>query len=175
MPTKTPADTRSIQEFLAQEVYLPKYMNMSEVDYNGKEGLFRFGIREPPVARGDIVHYATPRGYHICISQATYALTEHLLREGKLEELGDVNPEQLRATLLTGRVKIGRLDEHFRRELLLKDPVEARVGVRRIKNMFNSPHLEFYFDFANRSMWGKSLSSIAPQPVTSLNAGATRF
>ncbi len=171
MPTKNEVP---VTQFLAEEVYLPGYMSLREQDYGGREALFEFNIQEPPVARGSIIHYATPRGYHIAISQGGYALTEHLLNEGDLEVEG-VDIERLRKILLTGRVKIGRLDEHFRREVQLGKPTHARFELRRIRKLFGETYLEFGFDFANRSMWGMFLSSIKPSSTVQLNAEVIRI
>ena len=80
---------QSTTEFLANEVYLPGYMALANQDYDKKGATFDFNVREPPVARGDIVHYLTPRGLHICISQAGYALTEQMVNEELMDGYSD--------------------------------------------------------------------------------------
>ncbi len=167
-------DPRNVQEFLAQDVYLPGYVNFKQEDQDGRAAVFLFNISEPPVARGEIVHYATPRGYHLCIAQAEYALVERLIQEDKLPELGETSLDKLRSILLTGRVKIARLDEHFRREVSLDKPVQMKLELKRVRQIGIAPKLEFNFDFANRSMWGMSISSIAPDKVIPLNMEAAR-
>jgi len=160
-----------VTEFLAEQVYLPGYMCLATQDYDQNGATFTFNVREPPVARGDIVHYVTPRGLHICISQAGYALAEHLAEEGRL---GDLTLENLRKTLLTGRVKIREIYEKFRKELLLKDPIQARFNVDRLRTG-NPSLMKLVFSFQNLAIEGFFSSAIAPEPVISLNTGVTIF
>lgn len=161
----------SVQCFLANKVYLPGYMTLRKEDYNGNSGFFSFDVKEPLVARGNIVHYVTPRGLHICISQAGYALTENMAKDGRL---GEQDVKTLRETLLQGRVKIIELNERFRKEIRLGGEIQGKFEILRYR-MGKLPMIEFSFDFDNRAISGSLISVIAPAPVTSLNSNVTRF
>jgi len=157
-------------EFLANRVYLPGYMALRQEDYDAKGGTFSFEVREPPVARGNIVDYLTPRGLHICVSQAGYALVENLIREGKA---GDMDIEALRRILLSGRVKIGHLNEDFRRGVKLGNLVQARFDIKKFRLRTNST-LELDFDFQNRAVTGYMFSTIESRPVEQMNEDIRR-
>ena len=162
-----------VKEFLANSVYLPGYMSLRGEEYSKNRGTFGFDFREPPVARGSIIHYVTPRGLHIAISQAGYALAENLAKEGLI---GEYSSQVLRSILLQGRVKIIELDQRFRREIELGREVQGRFEIRRSRLSRRIPLLlEMFFEFDNRAVTGRVVSVIAPKPVTSLNKEVTRF
>ena len=158
-------------DFLTDEVYLPGYMLLRRADYDKKGGTFDFQVKEPPVARGNIVHYLTPRGLHICVSQAGYALVENMAREGLFE---GVDISQLRSTLLEGRVKITELYEKFRKEVGLSNVVQGRFEVRRLR-LGKMPVLQLDFSFANNAVTGNMLSVVAPRPVPQTNNDIIRI
>lgn len=158
-------------EFLADEVYLPGYMLIGKADFDRQGATFDFNVREPPVARGSIVDYLTPRGLHICISQAGYALAENMVREGIIE---NIDIHALREVLLEGRVKITELYQKFRREVELSKPVQGRFNVSRFRPG-KMPILKLDFDFGNRAIAGNLTSVIAPSPQPQTNKDLVRF
>ena len=161
----------STREFLREEVYLPGYMTLAQEDYDKKGGTFNFNVKEPPVARGNIVHYLTPRGLHICVSQAGYAIVEHMVNEGVLENL-DI--ETLRDTLLHGRVKITELYQRFRREVELFKPVQGRFDITKLR-LGRMPLLKLDFDLGNRAIQGNLVSVIVPCPMPQINSDLLRY
>jgi len=188
---------KSTTEFLAEEVYLPGYMALANADYDRRSAIFDFDVKEPPVARGDIVNYITPRGLHICISQGSYALVEHMVREGefgewdigslrgaaldgrlKIAELNqrfrkEIEIAYLRDTLLEGRIKITELYQRFGREVKLGKPVQGRFDVKRFR-LGKLPVLKLEFRFANDAVTGNMVSVIAPKPVPQTNRDIMR-
>ena len=184
-------------EFLANQVYLPGYMGIISQDYDKKGAIFDFNVKEPPVARGDIVNYLTPRGLHICISQGSYALVENMVREGefgdwniseireialegrlKIAELNqrfrrEVQIAHLRDTLLDGRVKITELYQRFGKEVPLSKPVQGRFDVKKYR-MGKLPILKLEFGFENNAITGNLTSVIAPHPTPQTNADLIR-
>ncbi len=137
-------------EFLADEIYLPGYMLLESQDYDKKGATFNFNVKEPPVARGDIVHYFTPRGLHICVSQAGYALVENMLREGLLEGF---ELQNLRENLLEGRVKITELYQKFKKEIGLSKPIQGRFNIEAFR-FGRLPILKLNFGFENNLVEG---------------------
>jgi len=157
-------------EFLANRVYLPGYMALRQEDYDAKGAVFSFKVKEPPVARGNIVHYFTPRGLHICVSQAGYALVEHMAREGIAEGM---EIDALRQTLLEGRVKITELYQKFRKEIGLTGQIQGRFDISRFRQG-KLPVLKLDFAFENGAVEGNLVSVIAPRPMPQMNADLMR-
>ena len=157
-------------DFLADEVYLPGYMALSNPDYGKYWATFDFNVKEPPVARGNIVHYFTPRGLHICVSQVGMALVENMVKEGLVE---DISIPEFRNTVLEGRLKITELYQRFRREVGLSKPLPGRIDVARFRRG-RIPVLKLNFDFGNRAVNGNLVSVIAPKPTHQLNADLMR-
>jgi hypothetical protein len=190
-------EIRSTTEFLAEEVYLPGYMAIAGADYDRRSATFDFNVKEPPVARGSIVDYLTPRGLHICISQGSYALVEHMAREGEFGERGveslreaaldgrlkiaelnqrfrrEIEIAYLRDTLLEGRIKITELYQRFGREVKLGKPVQGRFDVKRFR-FGRLPVLKLEFRFENDAVTGNMVSVIAPKPVPQTNIDIMR-
>jgi len=158
-------------EFLEQQIYLPGYMTLASAAYDANGAEFKFNLKEPPVTRGSFVNYFTPRGLHICISQAGYALVEHLANKG---ELGDLDVPNLRAIFLEGRIKITELFQKFRKELGLSEPIPGRIDITRLR-LGKTPVLKFDFEFENRAVTGNLVSIIAPKPMSQLNQDILRF
>lgn len=161
---------KTTEQFLAEEVYLPGYMALNNGDYDLHGATFDFRVREPPVARSGIVDYLTPRGLHICVSQAGYAIVEHMVTEGVLEGYG---VESLRETLLEGRVKIIELFQKFRKEIGLSRPIPGNMHIRSYR-LGKMPMLKLDFDFANGGISGNLVSVIAPKPVPQTNTDILR-
>ncbi len=161
---------KTTTEFLAEEVYLPGYMAIANEDYDKKGATFDFNVKEPPVARGNIVHYFTPRGLHICVSQAGYALVEQMVREGQIEGFEIPN---LRETLLEGRVKITELYQKFRKEIGLDNPNQGRFDIQRFRQG-KLPVLKLDFGFANDAITGNLVSVVAPKPMPQTNRDIMR-
>jgi len=157
-------------EFLEQKVYLPEYMTLFKADYDKNGGTFEFNLKEPKVTRGSFVNYFTPRGLHICVSQAGYALIENLAKEGQLE---DMDIQTLRNVLLQGRVKIIELYQKFRKEIGLSKPIQGRFDISRLR-LGRTPVLKLEFDFGNRAVNGNLVSIIAKRPTVQLNQYALR-
>ncbi len=188
---------KTASQFLTEEVYLPGYMGISSEDYDRMGAIFEFNVKEPPVARGDIVDYLTPRGLHICISQGSYMLVEHMVREGKFGEwdIGgirevaldgrlriaklnqrfrrEIEITYLRNALLEGKVKIAKLYQRFGREVKLGKPVQGRFDVKRFR-FGKLPVLKLEFRFANDAITGNLVSVIAPKPVPQTNGDIMR-
>ena len=162
---------KTTKEFLSEEVYLPGYMLLLGEDYDKKGATFSFNVKEPLVTRENIVHYLTPRGLHICISQGSIALVENMINEGLLE---DYTIGQMRKITLEGRLKITELYQKFRREVELSKPIQGRFNVNRLR-LGKLPVLKLDFDFANKSVHGNLVSVIAPYSMPQLNSGLIRF
>ncbi|HEB46863.1 MAG TPA: hypothetical protein ENI22_00145 [Candidatus Pacearchaeota archaeon] len=158
-------------EFLEEEVYLPGYMALISADYNSGGANFLFNVKEPKVTRGDFVNYFTPRGLHICVSQAGYALAEYLARQ---EELRDINPQLLRNTLLQGRIRITELLQRFRKEIELSELLPGRFDISKLR-LGRIPILKLNFEFAGGAVTGNLISLIAPAPGPQINQDILRF
>lgn len=161
---------RTTLQFLAEEVYLPGYMALSNEDYYRKGATFDFRVKEPPVVRGRIIDYFTPRGLHICVSQGGYAIVEHMVREGLLEGF---EITALRDVLLEGRVKITELFQKFRREIEVSGPIPGRLDVRSYR-AGKMPMLKLNFSFANGGITGNLVSVITPKPIHQTNTDILR-
>jgi len=157
-------------EFLEQQVYLPGYMTLDSAAYDANGAEFKFNLREPPVTRG-IVNYFTPRGLHICISQAGYALVEHLANKGVL---GDLDVKNLREIAFEGRLKITDLFQKFRKEVRLSEPISGRIDITRLR-LGKMPVLKLDFEFGKRAITGNLVSIIAPKSMSQLNQDILRF
>ena len=157
-------------EFLKKQVYLPRYMVLDSAAYNANGAEFKFNLREPKVTRG-IVNYFTPRGIHICISQAAYALAEYLVSRG---ELGSLDIPNLRTIALEGRLKITELFQKFRKEIELPESILGRIGLTRLR-LGKTPVFKFDFEFGERAVVGNLVSIIAPKPMPQLNQDILKF
>ncbi len=155
---------QSTFEFI-RNIYLPGYMTLANADYDSKGGTFEFNIREPPVVKGDWVNYFTPRGLHICVSQAGFALAENLVNEGKLEYL-DI--QSFRNIVLQGKTKITELYQKWRREIGTEEPIQGRFNITKAR-FGKVPVLKMDFDFGNKSVHGNLTSIITSQPVAQTN------
>ena len=188
---------KTTTEFLADDVYLPGYMAISNQDYDKKGATFDFNVKEPPVARGDIVNYLTPRGLHICISQGSYALAENMIREKLFDELDiegfrgaalegririaelnqrfkkEVEILYLRDALLKGRIKITELYQRFGKEVRLSKPVQGRFDIKKFRPG-KLPILKLDFSFANDAITGNLVSIIAPNTTRQTNRDIMR-
>ena len=158
-------------EFLSEQIYLPGYMAVREADLCSKRGDFLFDVKEPRVTRGDIVNYFTPRGLHICVSQAGYTLMEHLA--GK-ELLGDLDVNTLRKILLQGRGKITELYQKFRKEVELTRPLSGTFDITQMR-LGKTPVMKMDFEFGSRKVEGYLTLIIAPSPTPQLNQDILRF
>jgi len=163
-------DTRTTQNFLAEEVYMPGYMALRQEDYDTRGATFTFQVTEPPVARENVVHYFTPRGVHICISQAGYALVENLSRQGKT---GDLSVDDLRKIFLEGRIRIIELFQRFDRELKVNKPIQGRIDLHRMR-LGKLPMVKLDFAFENGAVYGDYTSVIAPTAQPQTNADIMR-
>src|SRR3989344_1220847 len=152
-------------QFLTNRVYLPGYMTLASADYGFNEGSFRFNLAEPSVTRGSLVRYMTPRGLHICLSQAGYALAENMANEGIL---GETTASGLRETFLESRLRITEFLQRFRREIPLGAPVDGRVSVSKVR-LGIIPVLMLNFELGKKAVSGSLTSVIAPKPVHQLN------
>lgn len=150
---------------------MPGYMTLFNEDYDRKGATFNFKVKEPPVIRRGIINYFTPRGLHICVSQAGYALVEHMAEQGLLE--GFEIPT-LRKFLLEGRVKITELYQKFRKELEVSKPIPGRLNIRRFR-AGKMPVLKLDFSFSNGGITGNFISVIAPEPVPQTNKDIIRI
>jgi hypothetical protein len=145
-------------------------MTLTNPDFGNNWATFDFQVKEPPIVRGNILDYLTPRGLHICISQAGYAMVERMANEGLLEGLA---VDSLRKILLEGRVKITELHEMFRREIGLLKPIPGKIELTRSRG--GAVHIKrFTYDFGNKAFHGNWTSLIASQPTHQTNADLMR-
>lgn len=158
-------------EFLADEVYLPGYMALTTENYDKKGAIFDFRVKEPPVTI-DVPQYRyfTPRGLHICVSQAGYALAEQIVREGKVE---GIDIPTLRQTMLAGRIKVTELYQKFRKAIRLGKPIQGRFNLRKAR-LGKIPILKLDFGFENDAVTGYLTSVIARHPVPQTNVDIMR-
>jgi hypothetical protein len=164
-------EKNTVSEFLSNEVYLPGYMVLRKEDYDKNGGTFLFDVKEPLVTRGDLVHYFTPRGLHMCISQAGYALVENMVNEGMLE---GYEIDSLRKMMLESRVKITEIYQKFKREIELDKPIQGRFDISKLR-LGKMPILRLNFGFENSAVFGYFTSLIAPKPMPQLNQDLLRF
>jgi len=158
-------------DFLREQVYMPGYMAVEQARLGKNNGEFLFKVREPIVTRGNIVNYFTPRGLHICVSQAGYTLVEHLAINGLLE---DWNVNRLRNIFMQGRVKITELYQKFRKEVELTSLLSGTFDITQMR-LGKTPVLKMDFEFGNGKVNGFFTSIIAPSPTHQLNQDILRF
>lgn len=164
-------DNRTAIEFLRDEVYLPEFMTVDNLEYGENAALFRFNPKEPVVTRNpSSFPYVTPRGTHIMLSQGGYVFIENTI--GEYNEELDLDMLRLREIFLSGRVKIVELNQRFRRELKLA-PLEARLTITRLR-LGSIPIVKFDFDFGNRGITGDMIALIARHPVPQTNTDIMR-
>jgi len=153
---------KSTFEYLEQEIYLPGFMTLTSADYDGLTMNFSFHPAEPDVTRFDLT-YLTPRGLHITLSQAGICLVERIA-----EEEGLIDVRDLRDYTETGRLKITELHQRFRRETPLKDSLQGRMSIDRLR-VGKTPLIRMSFDFENSSIKGELTGVIASGPVQQTN------
>lgn len=158
-------------DFLREQIYLPGFMAIKEYDAYSTGGSFLFNIKEPKVTRGSFINYFTPRGLHICVSQASYAIVENMINEKKLEEL-DI--QTLRQIFLQGRIKITELYQKFRKEVELGKPISGTFNITQMR-LGKTPVMKMDFEFDNGKVEGYLTSLIAPLPMPQLNQDLLRF
>ncbi len=156
-------------EFLERKVYLPGYMALTSGDYNGSRAIFGVQIKEPPVAR--VVNYFTPRELHIAVSQASFAIAEHLISEGRAE---DMDIESFRRLVLEGRMRIVELNQSWRKEVEASRLIQGVFDIRRARNG-RMPIVQLDFDFAEGAAYGNLTAVIARHPVPQTNADIVRI
>ncbi len=165
MKNKSQIEKLSTSEFLAEHVYLPGYMGLLEVDYDKKSALFKFNVKEPLVAKENIVNYLTPRGVHICISQAAYTITERIIQENDIEELDIAT---MRNLMLDGQTKMRGIYQDPKRVIKLGKPIQGKFNIIKM-GMGKNPYLRLDFEFENKSVEGYFTNFITGHPVTPLN------
>lgn len=158
-------------DFLREQVYLPEFMAVQEAQFGDREGRFLFDVKEPQVTRGNIVNYFTPRGLHICVSQAGYILAENLIEQGLL---GDLEINSLRDILLQGRVKITELYQKFRKEIRLDKPLTGTFEISQMR-LGKTPILKMNFEFGGEQVLGYLTSVIVSSPTKQLNQDLLRI
>ena len=156
-------------EWLKNKFYLPGYMTLDKADQINKIGYFSFNLVEPPVARIDL-HYLTPRGNHICISQASYWLIEQFIELGKIDIL-DV--EGLRNLTLVGRLKMVELNQKLRKEIKLDEIIQGKLTLTNFRPG-KMPLVKMDFDLGERGVIGNLTAVLAPKPVHQINSDIMR-
>lgn len=160
---------KSTFDWLENEAYLPGYMTLVDADQSNKTGYFNFRLVEPPVLKVGL-NYLTPRGNHICISQASYWLMEQLTELGKLSLL---NVKDLRTIGLDGRLKIVELNQKLRKEIKLDEIIKGKFELTNLR-LGKMLLIKMDFDLGERGVIGNLTAVLAPKPVPQLNQDILR-
>ncbi|MDA3836331.1 MAG: hypothetical protein PF542_01800 [Nanoarchaeota archaeon] len=155
--------------FLKEDVYLPGYTTIENFKYDKNRGLFEFNPVEFLVSPIEKIDYLTPRGLHLCLSQASYALGEEILNK---ELGGDVS--EVRKSLLEGRVKIIELNQKLRKEIKTGEPLFGEVTLRASRRG-KTPIYSWEFDFGDKSIYGNMVTIIAQDQMIQTNASLSRL
>ncbi|MFH1823585.1 MAG: hypothetical protein ABH817_02630 [archaeon] len=154
-------------EFMERRFYLPGYMCLRELSYQGDSIVFNFQPVEPPVTTH--IKYFTPRGLHLAISQGTYAFLEELAKNNQV----DLNHDQLREICLAGRLKLVEMSFRFRREIKLDKNLSGKLDLTKMR-LGKMPLLKMDFDIEDRSLTGSLTGLISPIPVPQINQDVAR-
>jgi len=166
-------------EWQRNKVYLPKYMTLISADQINNKGYFDFRLAEPPVSRIGL-NYLTPRGNHICISQASYWLIEQLVELGKIDILdveglkNFLDVEGLRNMALEGRLKIIELNQKLRKEIKLDEIIQGKFALTDSRVNSKMPLIKMDFDLGERGVMGNLTAVLAPKPVPQTNTDIMR-
>ena len=158
---------KSTLEFLRDEIYLPGYLAVGNLDYSGNTVYFDFTPVEPPVARIPI-GYLTPRGVHIGISQSSICFVEERL----LEQFG-VGLREFRDTASQGMLKLVEFNQRFRKEVGLDGKLQGKLVLTKSRHG-KLPVIKMDFDIGNRAVSGEITGVVAPRPVPQTNADILR-
>lgn len=148
-----------------ESLYFPGFMSLLSAEQDGREARFSFMPKEPQVSPVS-AHYFTPRGAHITISQAGLYLIENVLAA---EGLFNISPEQYRELTRKGHMKITELNQKFRREIGVNEPVEARFSLDYARRFNRMPLVKVSFNLADRAFRGDFTAVIEQNPVPQTN------
>jgi len=160
---------KSTFDWLENEIYLPGYMALISADQSNKTGYFNFRFVEPPVARIDL-HYLTPRGAHIGLSQASYWLIEKLAEVGKIDF---INVADLRKFCFKGYLKMTRLTMNFRKEIKLDDIVQGKITITHLRPG-KMPIIKMDYLLGERAWKGEINTAKESHPVPQTNSDIMR-
>jgi len=160
-------DRRTVIQVL-DEMYLPEFLSLDhDGDYSKDSAVFTFHPNEPQVVRHSL-EYLTPRGLHLCLSQASYCLYEHLVGEEKTP----FDLTAAREIYFNMRLRIKKISMDFRREMRL-DEFQGRLDLGRVR--VGDPCIaRMSFDMGNRAICGDLLIVISPNPIPPTNGYAIR-
>ncbi len=156
-------------EFMKTRMYLPGYMSVKTLDYRGDHLDFSFVPVEPQVTILSS-QYLTPRGMHICISQAVYAFAEELAERGRL----GLDVKELRDVYLKGRLKLVEMLHRMRRELETTSTLPGRLNLTKFRQG-SMPVIKMDFDIGDNALCGYLVGVIAPRKVSQTNKDILRM
>ena len=113
--------------------------------------------------------YLTPRGLHLCLSQASYCLFEHLVNIEKVP----LDIAAARELYFQLRLRITELNQKFRKEMRLV-PFQGQLSLDRLRVGRNVSLARISFDMGNRAIVGNMTTMISPHPVPPTNGDAVR-
>ncbi|MBU2576417.1 MAG: hypothetical protein KKF50_01725 [Nanoarchaeota archaeon] len=150
-------------------MYLSEFLTLGrDGDYGRNEAVFNFNPNEPPVALYQL-GYLTPRGLHICLSQAAYCFYEHLVRKERLPFDIDI----ARDLYFDMRLRITELNQKFRREMPLRH-FQGKLSLDRMRIGKEISLAKISFDMSNRAITGDLTTVISPYSVPPTNADILR-
>ncbi|GEM_PF-2365258 len=151
------------------EMYLPEFVALrDDGDYSGKSVVFNFNPNEPRVVSHPL-NYLTPRGLHLCLSQASYCFYEHLVMNEKMSF--DLNTA--RDIYFQMRLRITELNQKFRKEMRLSS-FQGKLNLDRLRVGDRFSLARFSFDMGNRAIVGDLTTMIAPHSVPQTNIDTLR-
>ena len=158
---------KSALQFL-EEMYLPGFLSVLDLDFSGNTAWFNFMPVEPQVTiLSD--QYLTPRGTHISLSQSSYCFCEEIIRRKEYMELA-----QIRNMGTTGRLKIVEFNQRFRAETKLNQILQGKLIISRFR-WGKMPVVKMDFDLNEQAIAGDLTGVIAPHPVRQTNVDILRI
>ncbi len=150
-----------------KKMYLPGFMSVINLDFSDNILYFDFMPVEPRVTvLSD--KYLTPRGSHICLSQASYCLFERLIQQ---KEIADT--QSVRNIAKQGRLKLVEFNQRFRIEIGLSKTLQGKLTITKLRPG-RMPLIKIDFNLANRSITGNLTGVIAPHSVPQTNQDILR-
>ena len=89
------------------------------------------------------------------------------------ETFENLDLETFRSDTEEGRLKIVELNQKFRKEVGLANPLQGRLTLTKLRQG-KTPIIRLDFEIGNRAITGSMMGLIAPEPVPQLNADILR-
>ncbi len=148
-------------------MYLPRYMSVMAVESRKESMTFDFVPVEPQVTVLSS-QYMTPRGAHVCVSQAVYAFAEEIA-----PRLFGIDVKKLREVYLGGRLRLRKILFDHKKELETDGTFPGRLDLIRFRPG-RIPYIEMNYDLGDGALVGFITGVIAPQTVPQTNQDILR-